>query len=176
MSEGRLGETQANLWETDGRPIHKHRTSAHFPSASDSSPSEWLQMVIASREPDCSPDNFATSDDGVDYQLFPKSGRVISVTYGDPQIKLLFRQNREKAMTVGDRDAVAVMGQILHEKSSELGIDMSRGEIMRQLEKEYGFDVDAAMMELDIRRISQYLGCQVIIEVLLPGPHRTTCR
>jgi hypothetical protein len=65
-------------------------------------------------------------------------------------------------MTVGDRDAVAVMGQIFHGKSSELG--MSRGEIMKQLEKEYGFDVDAAVMVLDVRRISQYLGCQLILE------------
>lgn len=65
-------------------------------------------------------------------------------------------------MTVGDRDAVAVIGQIIHEKSLEFG--MSRGEIIGQLGKEYGFDVDAAVMEPDISRISQYLGRQIIID------------
>jgi hypothetical protein len=99
---------------------------------------------------------------GVDYLLFPKSGRIISVTYPDPQIKLLFRQNREKAMTTGDHAAVAIMGQILQEKSSEIG--MTREQIMRQLKKEYEFDVDAAVMELDIRRVSQYLGRKIIVE------------
>jgi hypothetical protein len=62
-------------------------------------------------------------------------------------------------VTVGDRDAVAVMGQILREKESELG--MSHGEMIRQLEKVYGFDLDAAV---NVRRISQYLGPRIVFE------------
>ena len=65
-------------------------------------------------------------------------------------------------MTAGDRDAVTAMGQILEEKYSKIG--MSREQIMRQLEKEYEFDVDAAVMKLDLRRLSQYLGREIILE------------
>jgi hypothetical protein len=65
-------------------------------------------------------------------------------------------------MTAGDRDAVAAMGQILEERYSKIG--MSREQIMRQLEKEYEFDVDAAVMKLDLRRLSQYLGRDIILE------------
>jgi|SRR5882762_2287938 len=104
----------------------------------------------------------AHQQDAIDYVLFPKSGKIITVRFADPGIKHLFRQNREKAMTAGDRDAVTAMGQILEEKYSKIG--MSREQIMRQLEKEYEFDVDAAVMKLDLRRLSQYLGREIILE------------
>jgi len=39
----------------------------------------------------------------------------------DPDIKLAFRQRREKAMTLGDRESVAVLGQSLLYMGDRLG-------------------------------------------------------
>ena len=41
---------------------------------------------------------------------------------------------------------------------------MTGEELMKQLEREYQFDVDAAVMELHLNRIGQYLGRHIVLE------------
>jgi hypothetical protein len=65
--------------------------------------------------------------------------------------KILSREYRLKATTSGDRDAIAAMAQfIVGMRANMLGLN--RGDIMRQLKREYGLDMEAAVTELDKRR------------------------
>jgi len=71
----------------------------------------------------------------------------------DPDIKLAFRQRREKAMTLGDRESVAVLGQFLLYMGDRLGT--TQHQIVAQLGKECGFDVGHAIQELHMQNGGQ---------------------
>jgi len=71
----------------------------------------------------------------------------------DPAVKLAFRQYREKAMTEGDREAVAALGQFIVYQAEVL--EVSQEQIIAQLEKEYEFDVGHAVQELNMRNEGQ---------------------
>jgi hypothetical protein len=87
------------------------------------------------------------SNEGIDYYLIPgnPSTEPRGAVFQDLAVKIFFREARAKAMTSGDRDAVAAIGQLLVRQPGGI----SRGEILAQLKSEYGFDVEVAVAELD---------------------------
>jgi hypothetical protein len=84
---------------------------------------------------------------GVDYYLFPADSpeEPAAVVFQDTSIKAIFREFRANAMGSGDRKAVAAIGQLLVGQQSVF----SKATVLRQLSDEFGFDVGAAVSELD---------------------------
>jgi hypothetical protein len=84
---------------------------------------------------------------GVDYYLFPTDSpkEPVAVVFQDTSIKLIFRELRTNAMDSGDRKAVAAIGQLLVRQQSVF----SKAAVLGQLSNEFGFDVGAAVSELD---------------------------
>jgi hypothetical protein len=83
-----------------------------------------------------------------DYVLFPTGNEVV-MDLLDPDVKLAFRQCREKAMTEGDREAIAALGQFIVYQAEVM--ETPEEQIIAQLDKEYGFDVGRAVQELNMR-------------------------
>jgi hypothetical protein len=88
-----------------------------------------------------------------DYVLFADNAREMTICIPHPDIKLTFRQYREKAMTLGDRESVAILGQLLTQRADE--VRMTHNQIVAQLRKEYGFDVGHAIQELNARNVGR---------------------
>ena len=84
---------------------------------------------------------------GVAYYLFPTDSpeEPAAVVFQDTSIKVIFRDLRTNAMCSGDRTAVAAIGQLLVGQQNVL----SKATVLGQLSNEFGFDVGAAVSELD---------------------------
>ncbi|KAJ7144771.1 hypothetical protein C8R43DRAFT_1013981 [Mycena crocata] len=105
---------------------------------------------------------------GTDYILVTRTNRVFRLKIDDDNEKRAFRRFRELALNTGDREAVAAIGQFLVKEPGgavamfgsetaalggqvlQMGLD--RQDAFDQLEREYGFDVKAAVKDLERER------------------------
>lgn len=85
------------------------------------------------------------ANEGVDYCLFSCSKDLFAVVLPIGIPKMIFRQFRDEAMSSGDREAAAALGQFLvrHQHT------YSKAEVFKQLSNEYGFDMGHAVAQLD---------------------------
>jgi hypothetical protein len=83
----------------------------------------------------------------VEYILFSASGEPRPVCLDDDCFRRIFRLYSNKAMTTGDRMAVATLGQYLISTAEQF--DTTRSGILAQLNREYGIDVGGDVKELE---------------------------
>jgi hypothetical protein len=83
----------------------------------------------------------------VEYILFSTAGEPRPVCLDDDCFRRIFHLYSIKAMTTGDRMAVATLGQYLISTAEEF--DTTRSDILAQLNREYGIDVEEGIRELD---------------------------
>jgi hypothetical protein len=92
----------------------------------------------------------ASSRHGIDYVLLDNSGQPIPFRLEHPELKAIFRRFRDKAFTTGETTTVVGIARLIANNPSDLfGIsDLSRKDVLRQLTKEFGFDVGNAIDDL----------------------------
>jgi len=92
----------------------------------------------------------ASSSHGIDYVLLDNSGQPIPFRLEHPELKAIFRRFRNKAFTTGDINTVVGIARLIANNPSDLfGIsDLSRKDVLRQLTKEFGFDVGKVIDDL----------------------------
>lgn len=96
----------------------------------------------------------STSDHGVDYILLDGSGRINPIWNNHDISRSVFRRFRDKALITGDRNAVIIVAQYLAKFPGDHSSDpkFTHQDVMRQLTREYGFDVGSAVAELEQSR------------------------
>jgi hypothetical protein len=90
---------------------------------------------------------------GAAYFLIPAKGEPSAMVLESEEAMVNFREIRAEAMGTGDRGAIAALGQCLlwgHVNSC-----VSRSDLFKQLKKEYGFDVESAVMDYGRRRTAE---------------------
>jgi hypothetical protein len=92
----------------------------------------------------------ASSSRGIDYVLLDKSGQPFPFRMEHPELKAIFRRFRDKAFTTGEITTVVGIARLIAYNPSDLfGIsDLSRKDVLRQLTKEFGFDVEKVIYDL----------------------------
>jgi hypothetical protein len=92
----------------------------------------------------------ASSSHGIDYVLLGNSGQPNPFRMEHPELKAIFRRFRDKAFTTGEITAVVGIARLIANNPSDLfGIsDLSRKDVLRQLTKEFGFDVGKVIDDL----------------------------
>jgi hypothetical protein len=98
----------------------------------------------------------------IDYLFFSSSDNAYPFVVSDMVMKCYFRQCREEAMTTGDRTAIAMLGEFVSYIYSKSSAGPTRQDIMKQLSNEYGFDVNAAVLELDEERANDPQGLTML--------------
>jgi hypothetical protein len=93
-----------------------------------------------------------TSPEMVDYVLFPSSGDPLGFAIQDFKLKAYFRTQRDDAVTTGDREAVATLGEYMTVTNPHASMGLTKEDIVKQLTREYDFDVNAAVLRLDVER------------------------
>jgi hypothetical protein len=83
----------------------------------------------------------------VEYILFSTSGEPRPVSMDDDCFRRILRLYSMKAMTTGDRMAVVTLGQYFIRAAEEF--QTTRSDILAQLNREYGIDVEADVRELE---------------------------
>jgi hypothetical protein len=94
----------------------------------------------------------------LDYIFFLPSDDIYPFVISDIVTKYHFRQCREEAMTTGNRTAIAILGEFLSYMQPKSTAGPTRQNIMKQLSNEFGFDVNAAVSELDKERANDPQG------------------
>jgi hypothetical protein len=102
----------------------------------------------------------ASSSHGFDYVLLNNSGQPLPFRMEHPKLKAIFRRFRDKAFTTGDINAVVGIARLIADNPSDLfGIsDLSRGDVLHQLTKEFGFDVGKVVDDLVWRGSADEMG------------------
>lgn len=88
------------------------------------------------------------TDPEASYFFMPSFDNLSAVVISDTIIQALFHGIRAQAMASGDRAAVIFLGQHF---VRTYGDEVPPKDIFRQLEKEYGFDVQSAVTDLELR-------------------------
>jgi hypothetical protein len=86
-------------------------------------------------------------DLNIEYVLFTASEDIRCIIINDEDLRRTFRSYCVKAMTTGDKTAVAVVGQFIISQADSLG--MTRGDIVGQLGREYEVDVESEIKLLE---------------------------
>jgi hypothetical protein len=98
--------------------------------------------------------NITYAANKIDYILVNPTGRPRAVNIEHALEKCVFRSFRDKAFTTGDHRAVAAVGQFLVKDPGGpfQAAGVTRKAVLTQLRREFQFDVEAAVDELDRER------------------------
>jgi len=86
-------------------------------------------------------------DLNIEYVLLAASEDIRCIIINDEDLRRIFRSYCVKAMTTGDKTAVAVVGQFIISQADSLG--MTRNDIVAQLGREYKVDVESEIKLLE---------------------------
>jgi hypothetical protein len=85
----------------------------------------------------------ASSSHSIDYVLLENSGQPIPFRLEHPELKAIFQRFRDKAFSTGEITTVVGIARLIANNPSDLFSipNLSREDVLRQLTKEFGFDV-----------------------------------